>query len=205
MMIVRFADLLALRQDEHQNRLSADDLSKMFNEFLVRFESMQMNQHRSISEFIDALEEIVDAVLAVRPNKLLDPKLIHHPLLHFLHQIFLTKFDKWCLSPKRVTFQEMDILLKIVFIFIHAAEQAPSRGSSEDEERRQHLETTKQFLYRVRDQVDDIVLNRRTAHRQPNIHVLSLFAIKLIKQYPFHYRLGNHARYSGNREPIAPA
>lgn len=200
-MIVRLADLVALRQDEeHPNRLSSDDLSNMFDEFLVRFEAMQMNQNRTINEFIDALEEIVDAVLSIRPKKLLDPKIIHHPLLHFLHQVFLGKLEKSCQSSKRVTFQEMDILLKSVLIFIHAAEQAPTRESIEDHQRKQHLDMTKRFLYVVRDQIDDIILNRQSTIHCPNIFILGLFAIKLIKQYPFYYRLGNHQRYTGNRE-----
>ena len=197
-MIVRLADLLALRQDEDRNQLLSEDISIMFDTFLTRFESMQNNNHTPIDTFIDATEAIVDAVLSLRPHKLLDSKIIHHPLMHFLHQLFLDKVDKWCRSPARMTFQEMDVFLKIILIFLHAVEHAPSKDTPEHHHRMNHLITIKQFLFIVRDQIDDIALNRYADKRHPNIYTLSLFAINLFHGYPFFYRHGTDERFTQN-------
>ena len=91
----------------------------MFNDFLLEFERLERSKGITGKIFLDAVEDIVDAVFSILPYKLLDLKLLYHPIMYFLHQIFITKLNKWSMLHLSFNIQEMDIFLKIMLIFIH--------------------------------------------------------------------------------------
>ncbi len=93
-MVAKSADLIAIRQDSTDDKLSPRDISIMFNEFLIAFERLQNRNGLTRNIFVDAVEEILDAVLSILPYKLLDPKVLHLPLMYFLHQMLITILDK---------------------------------------------------------------------------------------------------------------
>jgi hypothetical protein len=162
----------------------------MFDEFLLEFECMQNTGISKTGIFLNAIEQMSDAILHMKPSTLLDPILLFHPLMHFLHQALLSKLDKWRYFGFQMTFQEMDVILKIVLIFAHIAECAPVKSTDMDRQRRKHLILTKRFLYTVRDQIDETILVRDASNNYPNINILGIFAVKLLHGYPFQYRLG---------------
>ena len=181
-MIVRLADLIAIRQDAYFDELSAHEISLMFDRFRVQLERMQ--------ETADAVDEITDAVLSMRPNKLLDSRILYHPIMYFLLQIFLGKLDRWCTSDPRCSVEEMDVCLKIILLFVHIAEQAPSEKMAKGGKHRTHVTTVKQALHIVRDQLDGIALNRAPSkHHHPDVRTLGLLTIKLLQDAPFYYRI----------------
>jgi hypothetical protein len=139
--------------------------------------------------FLDAVEEIVDAVLAVLPYKLLDPKILEHPMMHFLHQMLVDLLANWQASQLRLNIQETDIFLKIVLIFVHAAEKAPVSNAEEDRTRIRDLLATKKFLFLVREQITDNTRNKNGINDDPNICTLGLLTIKLLKGCPFYYSM----------------
>ena len=191
-----------LRRDDHDDQLTSDDIRMMFDEFLIEFECMQTSGIVETGIFLNAIEQTVDVVLHIEPLKLLDPKLLFHPLMHFLQQVLLGKLEKWSRLGFQLTFQEMDMILKIVLIFVHIAECAPVKSTDMDRRRRQHLISTKRFLYEVRDQIDEAVLVQDSSSDYPNIHILGLFAIKLLHGYPFYYALGIDEQISDQCELI---
>jgi hypothetical protein len=164
----------------------------MFNEFLIAFERMQNRNGLTRNIFVDAVEEIVDAVLLILPHKLLNPKVLHHPLMYFLHQMFITVLDTWRVPPIRLNIQEMDIFLKIVLIFVHAAEQVPEGNTDEDRKRMKDVLTMKQFLFNVREQIDDLILKKQRLDDDRNIYVLGLLTVTLLRDSPFYYEMGRN-------------
>jgi hypothetical protein len=172
----------------------------MFNEFLMEFKCMENTGVALDQLYVDALDEIVDTILLIRPRKLLHSEIRDHSLLHFLCQILLVQQDKWRISCSQLNIQEMDIFLKIILIFVHAAEQASNGKTYAEIQRRTHLMTTKRFLYIVRDQIDQIVLHNEAQHDPPDIHTIGLFAMQLLQQYPFFYHLEQKTySYSNSR------
>jgi len=193
-MIVKLTNLIAIQRDRFNNKLSSNDICIMFNDFLIEFERIEKNGTATTKLFLDAVEDIIDAVLSILPYKLLDPKILAHPLMHFIHQLTITILDNWCMSHLRVNIQETDIFLKIVLIFVHVAEQASTSNNDEDEKRKKDLLTMKQLLFKVRQQIDDIVLNTERRSNDPNIWAVGLLMIKLLQGPPFYYNMGNNQR-----------
>ncbi|CAF1319669.1 unnamed protein product [Adineta steineri] len=193
-MIVKAANLIAIQHDRIHDKLSSTDICTMFNQFLVEFERMEKGDNATTKLFLDAVEDIVDAVLSILPYKLLDPKVLNHPLMHFIQQLFMTILDNWCVSHLRINIQETDILLKIVLIFVHIAEQAFIPNINENEKTKNELLATKQLLFKVREQVDSIILNKENSDDDPNIWAVGLLTIKLLQGSPFYYTLGRNHR-----------
>jgi len=193
-MIVKLANLIAIQRDRFNNKLSSNDICIMFNDFLIEFERIEKNGTATTKLFLDAVEDIIDAVLSILPYKLLDPKILGHPLMYFIHQLTITILDNWCMSHLRVNIQETDIFLKIVLIFVHVAEQASTPNADEDEKTKKDLLTMKQLLFKVRQQIDDIVLNTERLNNDPNIWAVGFLMIKLLQGGPFYYNMGNNQR-----------
>jgi len=190
--IVKLDQLIVIKHDLVDDKLSPNDISSIFNEFLIEFEQMQKRGVITTDIFLDAVEDIVDAVLLILPYKLVHSRVLNHPLMHFLHQLLLTILDSWRVPPLRINIQEMDIFLKIVLIFVHAAEQVPMWNTDEDRKRKRDLITTKQFLFKLREEVDDIVLHKGYLNDDRNIYALGLLTIKLLQGRPFYYRMGRN-------------
>jgi hypothetical protein len=188
-VMVNQVNLLAIRQDSHQNTLTSTNICTMFNEFLIEFELMEKSGHTTTNMFLDAVEEIADAVLAIIPYKLLDPMLLNHPLMKFLHQILIDLLANWQASHLRLNIQESDIFLKIALIFVRAAEQAPVVNADADRKRITDLLATKKFLHLVREQVIDNMINKDGINDDPSICTLGLLTIKLLKGCPFYYSM----------------
>ena len=79
--------------------------------------------------------------------------------------------------------------LKIILIFVHIAEQAPSEKMAKSGKHRTHVTTVKQALHIVRDQLDGMALNRAPINHHPNVRTLGLLTIKLLQDAPFYYRI----------------
>lgn len=188
-MVVDHKYFNAIRQDSEDDTLSSEDILRMFNEILIELEQIEQRKISSRTIFLDTIEEIIDGVLFIFPYKLLDSKLLHHPLLHFLHQFFLNLLDKWGQSPLHVNIQEMDMCLKIILFFVHIAEHA-----SLDEIQLKNLLTMKRFLFKVREQIEEIVLNKLSLSDDRNMYALGLVTVQLLEDYPFFYKLGNNER-----------
>jgi hypothetical protein len=193
-VMVNQANRLAIRGDSTDNNLSSNQICAMFNEFLVEFERMEKSGVTTTNMFLDAVEEIADAVLAIIPYKLLDPKLLYHPLMYFLHQMLVDLLANWQASRLRLNIQESDIFLKIVLIFVHAAEQAPAPTVEDDRKRIRDLLATKKFLFLVREQVIDNIRNQDGINDDPNICTLGLLTLKLLKGCPFYYSMEQNQR-----------
>jgi hypothetical protein len=193
-MIVKLDNLIAIRRDSIDDKLSPDDICTMFNRFLIELERMQKRSIITTEIFLDAVEDIVDAVVSILPHKLVHPKVLHHPLIYFLHQLLITTLENWRVPPLRVNVQEMDIFLKIVLLFVHVAEQVPVRNTDEDQKTIKNLLTTKKFLFKVREEIDNIVLNNQHLDNDRDIYALGLLTIKLLEGCPFYYIMGKNER-----------
>jgi hypothetical protein len=148
--------------------------------------------------FLDAVEEIVDAVLAIIPYKLLDPKVLYHPLMYFLHQVLVDLIENWRASQLRLNIQETDIFLKIVLIFVHAAEEAPVATAEEERIKIRDLIATKKFIFLVREQVIDSTRNKEDINDDPNLCTLALLMLKLLKGTPFFHSEEQNERLVDN-------
>jgi hypothetical protein len=186
-IMVNQRNLLAIRRDSIHNELSPNAISTMFNEFLVEFERMEKSGTTTTQIFLDAVEEIADSVLAITPYKLLDTRVLYHPLMYFLHQMLNDILKNWRASVLRLNIQETDIFLKIVLIFVRAAEQAPASNAEEDRIRIRDMLATKTFLNLVREQIHDNMVNKQDINDDPNICTLGLLTIKLLQGCPFYY------------------
>lgn len=193
-MIVKSANLTEIRRDAIDNSLSSNDIISMFNEFLIRFEQLETSEAITRKIFYDAIEEITDGILLIAPEKLLDSRVLHHPLIHVLHQLLTSLLDKWCMSPLRIYIREMDVFFKIGLIFVQIAGELPSEGSDQRRYTREDLQATKKFLYKVREQIDQVVLHTRHLDDDRNIYALGLLIIKILEDSPFHYQLGRSER-----------
>ena len=193
-MIVKLPNLTAIRRDSIDNRLSSNDIKCMFNEILIRFEQLETSDAITRTVFYDAVEEITDIILLIVPNKLLDLRLLHHPLIHFLHQLLISLLDKWCISPLRINVQEMDVFFKIILIFVRMAEQASAERMDQGRNKLEDLQATEEFLFKVREQIDEILLHRQKLTDDRNIYALGLLTIQILQDSPFHYQLGRNER-----------
>ncbi|CAF3477787.1 unnamed protein product [Rotaria sordida] len=192
-MIVRRANLIAIQQDSIYNTLSSNHICAMFDEFLIEFEQMEKHGVTTTNMFLDAVEEIVDAVQLILPYKLYDRKVLSHPLMHFLHQMLITLLDNWYVSHLSLTIQETDIFLKIILIFVHIAEQKPIVNTDNDKKKMKYLLLTKKFLFKIREQIQNTILNGKALSNNLNICTLALLTIKLLHGYPFYYNMGKNS------------
>ncbi|CAF1272030.1 unnamed protein product [Rotaria sordida] len=186
-------NLSGIQRDSVYDKLSSDDICTMFDEFLIEFEQMKKSDETTTNIFLDAVEEITNAVLAILPYKLLDPKVLSHPLMHFLHQMLIDILLNWQASEMRLNIQESDIFLKIVLIFVHAAEQASAANANADRQRITDLLSTRQFLSLVREQIEDSAMHKSGINDDPNICTLGLLTIKLLEGCPFYYSMERNA------------
>ncbi|CAF4467057.1 unnamed protein product, partial [Rotaria sp. Silwood2] len=192
-VMVNRSNLSAIQNDLVDDKLSSNDICTMFNEFLLEFEQMEKNGETTTNTFLDAVEEIANAVLAILPYKLLDPKVLAHPLIHFLNQMLFDILSNWQASQMRLNIQESDIFLKIVFIFVHAAEHASTTNADADRQRITDLLATRKFLSLVREQIEDCAMHKYGTNDDPNICTLGLLAIKLLQGSPFYYSMERNA------------
>jgi hypothetical protein len=186
--------LRAIRQDSISDDLSTSDICTMFNEFLHEFEQMEKSGQATTKVFLDAVEEIADAVLLVVPYKLLDPRILYHPLIQFLYQMLVDIVHNWRSSNTRLNIQETDIFLKIILVFFHAAEQAPEPNAEENRKKIREILATKRFLFLVQEQIDDIVCNKRDLNDDPNICTLGLLTTKLLQGAQFFFSAEKNQR-----------
>ncbi|CAF4994300.1 unnamed protein product, partial [Rotaria sp. Silwood1] len=193
-MIVTVANLVAIQQDRVYSKLSSNDICTMFDEFLIEFERMENSGMIATNMFLDAVEEIVDAILLILPDKLHDRKVLSHPLMQFLHQMFITLLDNRCMSNLSLNIQETNIFLKIIHIFVYITEQAAIVNMNKDNEKIKYLLSTREFLLKVREHIDETVLNGKVLIHDANICGLALLTIKLLREYPFYYTMEkNHS------------
>jgi hypothetical protein len=193
-MMVSQANLAAIRQDSTYGGLSSSDICNMFKEFLVEFEKMRRNNETTPNMALDAIEQMADAVLLISPPKLLDAKVLHSPLMRFMHQMLVNIIDGWHASNLRLNIQESDVFLKIIFIFSRAAEQAPAVTANEDRRRIRDLLATKKCLTLITEQVDDNVANKDGMNDDPNICALGVLVIKLLQGSQFYYSAEKNER-----------
>ncbi|CAF1680304.1 unnamed protein product, partial [Rotaria magnacalcarata] len=74
----------------------------MFDEFLTEFERMEKRDTTTTQTFLDAVEEITNAVLSILPYKLLDSKVLAHPLMRFLNQMLSDLLANWRATEARL-------------------------------------------------------------------------------------------------------
>lgn len=177
----------SVRRNSAYDNLSTNDICTMFNEFLIDFEKMEQSGMATTNTFLDAVEKIADSVLLITPSKLLDSRLLLHPLMHFLHQMLIDLLVNWQASNLRLNIQETDIFLKIVLVFVRAVEQVPTPDINGDRKKITDLIATKRLLYLVSEQVVDNIINKDGINDDPNLCSLGLLTIKLLKGYPFYY------------------
>lgn len=183
-----------LRRDSNIDELTPNDISRMFNDFLHQFELMEKSGAATTKMFLDAVEEITDAVLKIQPRKLLHPRVLHHPLIQFLQQVLMDVLDNWRALDARLNIQESDIFLKIVLLFVRAAEQAPENSAEEDRKRIRDVLGTRRLLALIREQVDDNIVNKGEINDDPSICTLGLLTLSLLKGCPFYYSTERNAR-----------
>ncbi|CAF4288127.1 unnamed protein product [Rotaria sp. Silwood2] len=192
-VIVNTSNLSAIQKDLLNSYLTANDICTMFDEFLVQFERMEKTGVTTVKMFLDAVEEITTAVLSILPYKLLDPKVLSHELMDFLRQMIIDLLHNWQAFEMRLNIQETDIFLKIILVFVHAAEEVSSTNSDEDRQRITHLLATKTILSLIREQILDNNLHKKGMNDDPNICALGLLTIKLLKGCPFFYSMEQNA------------
>jgi hypothetical protein len=171
------------------DNFSVNDISNKFNEYLFEFEQMEKSGETTTNAFLDAVEKIADSVILITPKKLLDARILYHPLMHFLHQMLVDLLANWQASRLRLNIQETDIFLKIVLIFVRAAEQVSTPDTNGDRKKIVDLVATKKLLYLVSDQVADNIINKDGMNDDPNLCTLGLLTIKLLKGCPFYYSI----------------
>ena len=166
-------------------QFSTQEICHKFNEFLLEFERMENSTNTTIDIFLNAVEQVANTVLDIMPRKLLDSRVLYHPLMQFLQQMLTDFMKNWQASQLRLNIQETDIFLKIVLIFVHIAEQA--NLSDSDGERRviRDLLATRSFLSLVRRQILDNSKYKSGMSDDPNICTLGLLTIKLLQGCSF--------------------
>ena len=192
----------AIRRDSIEHDLTSNDICGMFNQFLVEFEQMEKSGNANTNIFLDAVEQITDAVIVISPYKLLDPRVLYHPLMSFLHQMLVDILGNWRSANQRLNIQETDIFLKITIIFVHAAEQATATNPEENRIKIRDILATKRFLFLVQEQVDDIVLHKPEINDDPNICTLGLLTIRLLQGCPFYYSVERNQQLIDDRKLI---
>ncbi|CAF3401205.1 unnamed protein product [Rotaria sp. Silwood1] len=192
-IMVNQFNLSAIEKDIVDDKLSSSDICTMFDEFLIEFERMENSGETTMNMFLDAVEEITNAVLAILPYKLLDPRVLSHPIMQFLHQMLLDILANWQASNMRLNIQESDIFLKIVLIFVHAAEHASAANADQDRQRITDRLATKNFVGLVRERIADSTVHKYGINDDPNICTLGLLTIKLLQGCPFYYSMERNA------------
>ncbi|CAF4830234.1 unnamed protein product [Rotaria sp. Silwood1] len=192
-IMVNQFNLSAIEKDIVDDKLSSSDICTMFDEFLIEFERMENSGETTMNMFLDAVEEITNAVLAILPYKLLDPRVLSHPIMQFLHQMLFDILANWQASNMRLNIQESDIFLKIVLIFVHAAEHASAANADQDRQRITDRLATKNFVGLVREQIADSAVHKYGINDDPNICTLGLLTIKLLQGCPFYYSMERNA------------
>ncbi|CAM4811303.1 unnamed protein product [Rotaria magnacalcarata] len=186
-IMVNQSHLCAIRKDLLIDTLTADDICKMFDEFLTEFERMEKSYATTTQTFLDAVEEITNAVLSVQPYKLLDPKVLSHQMVRFLHQMLIDLLENWQATDMRLNIQESDIFLKIILVFIHAIDHPLVTHADEDRKRITKIFETKQILNLVREQIVDSNMNKSGMNDDPNLCALGLLTIRLLQDCQFYY------------------
>jgi hypothetical protein len=176
------------------------DLFTLFNELLIRFERTQKSDDATIERILDVIEEIANTVLNIEPKRLLDPRIVQHPLLQFLRKILIDILDHWRASDQRLNIKESDIFLNIILIFVHAADQATASQAEDSRKKIYELLATHRFLNLISDQIIDNVLNKDEINDDPNICALGLLTINLLKGCPFYRSAVKNERLIDNCE-----
>lgn len=186
-IMVHQSHLDTIRKDLVTDSLSADDVCKLFDQFLGEFEKMEKSGITTTKMFLDAVEEITDAVLLISPYKLLDAKVITHPLMRFLHQMLDDLLANWKATDSRLNIQETDIFLKVTCVFVRAFDQASEPDAEAVRKRMTDLLTTKSIVYLIGEQINDSQRNKNGINDDPNICTLGLLTVKLFKNCQFYF------------------
>lgn len=166
-------------------QLSTQEICHIFNDVLLEFEQMENSTNTTIDTFLNAVEQVANTVLGIMPRKLLDSRVLYHPLMQFLQQMLTDFMKNWQASQLRLNIQETDIFLKIVLIFVHIAEQAELSDSDGGRRMITDLLATRSFLALIRRQILDNSKNKSGLSDDPNICTLGLLAIKLLQGCSF--------------------
>ncbi|CAF3373963.1 unnamed protein product [Rotaria socialis] len=186
-IMVNQSHLHAITEDSLVDTLTADDICKMFDEFLTEFEHMEKSGAATTQVFLDAVEEITNAVLSVLPYKLLDPKVLSHQMVRFLHQMLIDLLENWQATDMRLNIQESDIFLKIILVFVRAIDHPFVTNPDEDRKQITKILETKIVLNLVREQIVDSNINKSGMNDDPNLCALGLLTIRLLRGCQFYY------------------
>lgn len=176
--------------DSIVDSLSANDICTMFDRYIMEFERMEKSGVITVPEFLDVVEDVTNVVLSISPHKLLDPKVLSHSLMHFLHQMLIDLLVNWRESFINLNIQEIDIYFKIIFIFVHIAEQAPASGTPHDQDRKKRVLAMKHFWLQVNEHIELSKMSSIVSIDEFSMCTLGLFAITLLIGYPFYYKMG---------------
>lgn len=175
---------------------SSSVISVKFTKLLIEFEQLQKRSARNLKKFWDAVEDTVDATLLLLPQNSLDQKVLSHPLLLFLREILLNLLNNWCVSHSPLSFQETDIFLKIIFIFVHIAEQLLHSDTQKNAKTKTNVLLIKDLLLQICKTVENSILNSSVSINDPNIYALGLLTINLLIGYPFFYTIEQYHNLS---------
>ncbi|CAM4879741.1 unnamed protein product [Rotaria socialis] len=192
-MIVKVAHLIAIQEDSIRDKLTSNNIHAMFTDFLAGLERMEKSG-MTTNMFLDAVEDVVHAVLLIVPHKLLDTKVVTHPLLHLIRQMLITLIDNHCRSRLSLNIQERNILLNISIIFVRAAEQATVINTEKDKKAKKDLLTIKEFSYHARELLDFAALNDIAPADDCSVCSLSILTLKLLTGHPFFYITEQHQK-----------
>ncbi|CAF1341346.1 unnamed protein product [Rotaria magnacalcarata] len=195
-IMVNARNLSSIESDSLVDTLTADDICKMFDEFLTEFERMEKRDTTTTQTFLDAVEEITNAVLSILPYKLLDSKVLAHPLMRFLNQMLSDLLANWRATEARLNIQESDIFLKIVLVFVHAVEHTSPVNANADLQRVKDLVVTKTLLDLLRELTNYIALNKNGMNDDPNICTLGLMTVKLLKGCTLYYNIDRNTYFN---------
>ena len=186
--------------DLQTDDLSTEDILRIFDDFLLEFARLKQNSVATMAMLLDTVEEITVAVYQIKPYKLLSPQILQHGLMKFLHQILIDIVNKWRADNARLNIQESDIFLRIVLIFLHAAEQTTDQSAETNRKRIRDFLATKRFLILVSEQIYDNIINKEGLNDDPNICTLGLLTIRILEGAPFFYERKRTIRLYDDRK-----
>lgn len=189
-MLALSEGLIKMPTQKDLEHLSTDQILQIFDEFMLVFEDLQKHTDCSNYLFDQTVRDVSEVIRLLPPLELLEPTILHHPLMRFIYEVFLTKFDKWCLPSSQLDYEEIDVILKISNILVHIAEHAPVTVTAADRQRRQYLLRTKEILDIVGQQTEEILQSQNADGWDPNINVLGLFTVYIMQNFPFELKLG---------------
>lgn len=190
------------KYDIKNSRFSAADLFHMFNRLLRSLKDTKFFYNTDEDPFLDQIQCVIDSVSWIKPERIVHPAIVNHPLIRLFHDVTVEILTRWRESDFRLNIKQTNIFYGLVLIFLRAAQSDPENSHKINRVIIRNTLASRELLQAIRRHAYEGIINKRGLTDDPNVSTLALLAVEVLEGGKFYYSLDKNRTVNDDRSYI---